>query len=552
LTDIDKKHPEVTDSNVVQAGSALSLAGYWTHMLALLAQMLALAFFMATEIGYFTAFFAAGELSEVGRFGGADYQMLPHNQAMLVVFCAAIPLLYLLARWYPRPQQLNAQNKVILLAASLVVGVATVLVNLFFTGSEPEVEPLATALLCLCAFANSILVFTGLLCCYSYAANLNKASNHTSFAFSMVAGVVLFAIANWLANDVRVVVFALFTALGYLALLIEGRLKISVAQSPAAHTILEPSSTIQPLGRPPIHLSRNVHYCLFAFLLTLGYSLGSLQAWWQPTTILIACLFVVVCSILYYQLSKHRPLTLGELGWVILPICTALLFMTVLRAPAFASIGLIVALTCILLIQMLNAYWLLQTAVSFNIDVVRHIAVGLLPSALGLLCGVVAGVLVENLQPLVALSFDPLLLRLLVAGTLAVILVTTYALLPFNRGTPVAEGIIYDDFSTVDGLPRQPKASISNDTSELSASQTDDVRHTAPFKERCTAFANKYGLTSREREVLFLLGCGYNAETIAQILIVSSSTVRTHVYRIFTKTNIHSHQDLIRILRQKT
>ncbi|MDR3316034.1 MAG: helix-turn-helix transcriptional regulator, partial [Coriobacteriales bacterium] len=85
----------------------------------------------------------------------------------------------------------------------------------------------------------------------------------------------------------------------------------------------------------------------------------------------------------------------------------------------------------------------------------------------------------------------------------------------------------------------------------LSAHQTEDVRHTAPFKERCAAFANEHGLTSREREVLFLLGCGYNAETIAQILIVSSSTARTHVYRIFTKSNIHSHQDLIRILRQK-
>jgi len=45
-----------------------------------------------------------------------------------------------------------------------------------------------------------------------------------------------------------------------------------------------------------------------------------------------------------------------------------------------------------------------------------------------------------------------------------------------------------------------------------------------------------------------LLACGYNSETVAQILFVSASTARTHVYRIYQKTNIHSQQELIRHL----
>jgi DNA-binding NarL/FixJ family response regulator len=45
------------------------------------------------------------------------------------------------------------------------------------------------------------------------------------------------------------------------------------------------------------------------------------------------------------------------------------------------------------------------------------------------------------------------------------------------------------------------------------------------------------GLSSREREVLILLAQGLSNAEIAQQLFVSEGTVKTHVYRVFTKLN---------------
>lgn len=52
-------------------------------------------------------------------------------------------------------------------------------------------------------------------------------------------------------------------------------------------------------------------------------------------------------------------------------------------------------------------------------------------------------------------------------------------------------------------------------------------------------------LTPRETEVLTLLLSGKRPEQIAKELTVSVKTVRSHIYRIYSKLNIHSHQQLI-------
>lgn len=50
----------------------------------------------------------------------------------------------------------------------------------------------------------------------------------------------------------------------------------------------------------------------------------------------------------------------------------------------------------------------------------------------------------------------------------------------------------------------------------------------------------KLALTTREFEVLQLLAKGHSNSTIAEQLFVSISTVKTHVYNLFTKMNVKS------------
>lgn len=67
---------------------------------------------------------------------------------------------------------------------------------------------------------------------------------------------------------------------------------------------------------------------------------------------------------------------------------------------------------------------------------------------------------------------------------------------------------------------------------------------------RCAAVAERYGLSNRESEVLLLLAKGRDVPFIAEELVISKNTVRTHSKSIFMKMSVHSRQELIDLVEQ--
>ena len=65
------------------------------------------------------------------------------------------------------------------------------------------------------------------------------------------------------------------------------------------------------------------------------------------------------------------------------------------------------------------------------------------------------------------------------------------------------------------------------------------------FEARCTAVAQLYQLSPRETEVLHYLARGRNAAYIEEKLCISSHTVKSHIYNIYRKTDIHAQQSLM-------
>ena len=63
------------------------------------------------------------------------------------------------------------------------------------------------------------------------------------------------------------------------------------------------------------------------------------------------------------------------------------------------------------------------------------------------------------------------------------------------------------------------------------------------------AFARAHGLTERETEVLALLLLGRTLPFVAQSLLVSLATVKTHVNHIYQKCGVHNRQDLISLVQ---
>lgn len=77
------------------------------------------------------------------------------------------------------------------------------------------------------------------------------------------------------------------------------------------------------------------------------------------------------------------------------------------------------------------------------------------------------------------------------------------------------------------------------------ASLNDDSR----LEERCVTTGRKFGLSQREDEVLHLTVAGYSPVRIAEELTISPETVRTHKKRIYAKLEVHSHDELMRLVR---
>lgn len=77
----------------------------------------------------------------------------------------------------------------------------------------------------------------------------------------------------------------------------------------------------------------------------------------------------------------------------------------------------------------------------------------------------------------------------------------------------------------------------------------DGARGTAARKPdvaaRCEALADASGLTPREREIFGYLGRGHGIAFVAETLVISESTVRTHVKSIYKKLGVGSREELL-------
>ena len=62
------------------------------------------------------------------------------------------------------------------------------------------------------------------------------------------------------------------------------------------------------------------------------------------------------------------------------------------------------------------------------------------------------------------------------------------------------------------------------------------------------SFGESMGLTARERDVFNLYIVGRSAPYIAEKLVISESTVKSHLQHIYTKCGVHSRQELISLV----
>lgn len=79
--------------------------------------------------------------------------------------------------------------------------------------------------------------------------------------------------------------------------------------------------------------------------------------------------------------------------------------------------------------------------------------------------------------------------------------------------------------------------------------ETDD--NPDQLDNNCHRIAYEYHLTRREEEVLQLLAEAMNAQSIAETLVVSTSTVKSHMRNIYAKLNVHTQNELLILVHRR-
>lgn len=94
--------------------------------------------------------------------------------------------------------------------------------------------------------------------------------------------------------------------------------------------------------------------------------------------------------------------------------------------------------------------------------------------------------------------------------------------------------------------PISAEMPLKRPSDSLEASQP----HQGIFRRKCESVSNTYLLSARETEVLFYVGRGFNAAYIQKKLYISEGTAKTHIRHIYRKTNVHSQQELMRLIEE--
>lgn len=117
----------------------------------------------------------------------------------------------------------------------------------------------------------------------------------------------------------------------------------------------------------------------------------------------------------------------------------------------------------------------------------------------------------------------------------------------------VRAGSCYDEDSSeagvAVGVPRVPAA--HPDSAEFEGASAPVQSSNAVVRGLERAALPAYGLSARELEVLDLFSQGRSASWIADYLVISKNTVRSHLRSIYTKLDVHTRQELLDFLEGK-
>lgn len=368
------------------------------------------------------------------------------------------------------------------------------------------IVPMAvTALFCFCSgLAYSLFITSWLDAC-----GRSRIQSYVRvISLSLAVGTVLFLLLSLMPYFAQPV-FGMAFALGSAALL--DFVGTRGAQEPSAETVAQTRHEYLKFAKE-VEPSFFVYGIVFGLAFVFLISHGQLAVLFGLSSIIVGALAIFIAD----ALKKEITITIIQRILLVVTVAACLLI-------PFSSQEIQIACACVVV-----AAWAAFIATNFSLitrksikrglSVFKHAPAGLIVNAVGFLVGwIIATVLL-----FIGFTFDVLSGLMLTMAFVLVFVVMVFYPQQAHHGMT---------------LPEEEK--------ESAVQATPDMTEKEIFEKRCEAVASLYQLSPREGDILRFLAKGRNAAYIQAKLTISPHTVKSHIYSIYRKLDIHSQQKLM-------
>ena len=237
----------------------------------------------------------------------------------------------------------------------------------------------------------------------------------------------------------------------------------------------------------------------------------------MPDSVSCAITLLLFIPLAFFIARSGRPLRLGSLFLATLPVMAGVLVVVALLQSS------VLGMADALVKTLFNVYF-----AATLVYLVQHRAKGA-ALACGMLLGIWAGTLAGSVAGFAVASFTRLDATAITSVALAAVWLCTLA-------------------SSFAARPVAQKSETVEKARQTEAPFQPEVRYVDRREEQLERLAQAYGFSARETEVVSLFSQGRSAARIAEELILSENTVKTHLQNAYSKTGVHSKQELIDLL----
>jgi DNA-binding CsgD family transcriptional regulator len=269
----------------------------------------------------------------------------------------------------------------------------------------------------------------------------------------------------------------------------------------------------------------------------------STSAYQEPGILFIGCANLAAGLVMLFVLWRYKK-DIARIGALFFLPCMAIGIFLFTFTDIF---GRLVCLAFLFFLfacnDMINITTVAKSANLYENNFLKTFGFGRFPNALGLLLGWAVGyiVFVVNQSSYIAVTFVCFLLVIIAVIVKVIVFDSEQEKITVSHGPAFWPNTQSQNKPHVDKIEAALAAAPVEDNSTLQNNALLGIK----------VLSARYQLSPRQEEVFKLLAKGRDVSYIEDKLVISKHTARSHIYSVYRKLDIHSHQELISLVESE-